>query len=122
MFKLIFLFYFHIQFYFFRVVLGLANALAILTIISERNGGVWERTIVSGVKPVEILIVHMITLCFTSAIQTLECFLVPQFVFGLECKGNIFEGLLLVYSQAVVGVALGNYSNRTFGKKKPVSY
>lgn len=91
------------------VVMTIAIAMAILTIVSERNGGVWERTMISGVLPTEITICHMLALSLTSAISTAECFLLAYFVFGFECKGNILNAILLLYSQAIVGVATGIY-------------
>lgn len=94
---------------FFRAIIFLPMALAITTIINERNDGVWERTIISGVKPIEILICHLVTLSFTSAIQTLECFLFSYYVFGFECEGNIFYAILLLYLIGLVGVSMGNF-------------
>lgn len=101
---------FRINFYFyFSAVAFLPKALAITTVISERNDGVWERTMISGVKPIEMLISHIITLSFTAVIQTLECFLTAYYVFGFECKGSVLLALLLLYLLALLGVTMGNF-------------
>lgn len=82
-------------------------ALAIFTIVSERRGGVWERTIISGVLPAEISLCHMIALTVASAIPAIESFLLAYYAFGFECQGSILIVILLLYSQALVGVATG---------------
>lgn len=88
--------------------MGVSEALAISTIITERRGGVWERTIISGIRPAEIIICHVAALSFTSMIQTLECFFFAIYVFGLECKGNLLYALLLLYMEGLLGIALGS--------------
>lgn len=83
-------------------------ALAVSTIMGEKNGGVWERTMISGVRPTEILVFHIITLNFISIIETAECFLIAYKIFGFECHGNIINAVALLYSQSFLGVAIGN--------------
>ena len=81
--------------------------IAVLAILTEKRTGVWERTIISGIKSSEILISHTIASSFLAAIQTVETFFFEKYAFDLECKGSTLDFLLLLYLQALVGIVLG---------------
>ncbi|KAL0110790.1 hypothetical protein PUN28_014028 [Cardiocondyla obscurior] len=85
----------------------LANAISTPLIITERLEGVWERSIVQGVKTEEILLSHVIIQTVVIVIHTAVTTITFFFIWNLECKGSIFEAIVLIFLNGFDGLMYG---------------
>ena len=85
-----------------------------IVIITERDEGVWDRTLVSGVTTTEILISHLLTQGLVMILQTLEVMLTSFGLFGLQCNGSFLTVLLLLLIQGLCGMCTGTTKLSTF--------
>ncbi|KAG5863187.1 hypothetical protein JTB14_030928, partial [Gonioctena quinquepunctata] len=76
-------------------------------IVEERHKGIWDRSIVTGVKALEIIITHFILLATISMIQVLALFIITYVAYHEIYLGSIFLMYLIVYLQAVCGMGFG---------------
>lgn len=82
-------------------------SLTALTLIDEHIYGVLERSLVAGVKPLEILSAHLfIQLC----VLLIEVFLMvftTFYIWQIPNKGTLCEVFAIVFLQGVSGITLG---------------
>ncbi|KAL0276662.1 UNVERIFIED_CONTAM: hypothetical protein PYX00_004185 [Menopon gallinae] len=89
------------------VAVFLTMGISTSAITTERTEGIWERTIVAGVSPTEILIFHTITLSLVSIVQILEIFVLTFTIFDMDCEGDKLTVFFLVYIQSIAGITFG---------------
>ncbi|XP_048486543.1 ABC transporter G family member 20 isoform X2 [Plutella xylostella] len=84
------------------------SALVTSTImISDRSEGVWERSAVAGVRPQEMLNVHIVLQASVIFIQTLELIILGFFGYDLPAKGSLFNAGTLLFLQGISGMCYG---------------
>ncbi|XP_020289831.1 ABC transporter G family member 20-like isoform X2 [Pseudomyrmex gracilis] len=82
-------------------------------LITERAEGVWNRSLVQGVKTAEILLSHFLTqsviICVHTAI--IMCLSFP--VWGLDCQGSLYIVTLFVFLMGLGGLMYGFFISVT---------
>lgn len=78
-----------------------------IVIITERDEGVWDRTLVAGVSTTEILISHIMTQGLVMMLQTAEVMITCFGLFGLRCQGSFVTVTLLLLMQGLCGMLTG---------------
>ena len=81
--------------------------LAAFLIVLERKDGLLERSFVSGVRSIELLIAHMCTLMMALAIQVALLMFVAFVLFQVTLLGPPSEVFLILYLQGMIGIILG---------------
>ncbi|XP_077287586.1 ABC transporter oskyddad [Arctopsyche grandis] len=89
------------------VIFFLAVALTSVAMLIERNEGVLERSLVSGITGTEILFSHVITQFIVMCVQTLLVLLFAFAVFGLTCRGDMFWVVVLTLITGLCGMTFG---------------
>ncbi|KAK4875923.1 hypothetical protein RN001_012345 [Aquatica leii] len=77
------------------------------TIISDRVGGLWDRSLVAGVTTVEILLAHFITQLVIVLIQVLELMILTFFIYKIKYEGNFLEIMVILLAGGVCGMTYG---------------
>ncbi|KAL0122972.1 hypothetical protein PUN28_007554 [Cardiocondyla obscurior] len=93
--------------YMLSLIFFLANTVSTTLIITERLEGVWNRSLVQGVKTEEILLSHILIQSTIIAIHSVMITLLFFPIFGLECKGSIFAAIVLVFLNGLCGLMYG---------------
>ncbi|XP_011859370.1 PREDICTED: uncharacterized protein LOC105556869 [Vollenhovia emeryi] len=93
--------------YLLSLVFFLANTVSTTLIITERVEGVWNRSVVQGVKTEEILLSHIVIQSIVIVIHTTMIMLLFFPIWGLECKGSVFTMFVLVFLNAFCGLMYG---------------
>ncbi|EGI65058.1 ABC transporter G family member 20 [Acromyrmex echinatior] len=92
-------------------ILGLSFFLAIIVsttlIITDRMEGVWDRSVVQGVRTEEILLSHILIQCVIIIIHTAMTTLLIFPIWGLECKGPMFTVIVLIFLSGFCGLMFG---------------
>ncbi|KAK6632870.1 hypothetical protein RUM43_012609 [Polyplax serrata] len=96
------------------LIFFLAVTVTSIVIITERDEGVWDRTLVSGVTTTEILLSHLLTQGLVMILQTLEVMVTSFGLFGLKCHGSFFTVLLLLLVQGLCGMCTGMVAHTGF--------
>ncbi|XP_071441927.1 ABC transporter G family member 20-like [Hetaerina americana] len=78
-----------------------------ITMVKEKEEGLWNRLMVAGVTPWEILVSHAFTNLALIAVQTAELLVVVLVIIGLECKGSVVLMGAHIFLQGVIGMAFG---------------
>lgn len=78
-----------------------------LLIVMDRKDGYQERAFVAGVRPLEILSGHMLTLFLAVVSQVFVTIVLAFGVFKLDNEGSVFEIFLLIFMQGIQGLSLG---------------
>jgi ABC-type transport system involved in cytochrome c biogenesis permease component len=73
----------------------------------ERNEGILERCLVSGVTGIEILCGHVVTQFLVMVFQTALVLVFSFSVFNLENKGDLLWVVLLVVETGFCGMCFG---------------
>lgn len=94
----------------FRLIFFLAVTVTSIVLITERDEGVWDRTLVTGVTTTEILLSHLLTQGLIMILQTIEVLLVSFWLFGLHCEGSFVTVILLLLIQGLCGMCTGKFS------------
>jgi hypothetical protein len=93
------------------IILGLIHALPMIfsafTLVVERNERHLERAFVAGVKPIEILISHIIVVFIAILPQCLLSMFFAFVVFDLPYRGPVLDGFLLLVLQGLQGMSFG---------------
>ncbi|KAL0110784.1 hypothetical protein PUN28_014027 [Cardiocondyla obscurior] len=105
------------------LIFFLANTVSTALIISDRLQGLWDRSIVQGVKSEEILLSHIFIQSIIVLIHTTMLYLLYFPIWGLECKGSIFMLIIIVFLNGFCGlmygfflsVILNNYTMAFYG-------
>ncbi|CAG2100651.1 unnamed protein product [Medioppia subpectinata] len=78
-----------------------------LTLVLERNSGLLERSLLTGLKMHEIIASQLILQSFVIACQTILLMLFLFYVFELSNNGNILYTLLMIILQGIAGMSFG---------------
>ncbi len=93
------------------IILGLIHALPMIfsafTVVVERNERHLERAFVAGVKPIEILLTHIIMVFIAILPQVLLSMFFAFVVFDLPFRGLFLDGFLLFVLQGLQGMSIG---------------
>ncbi|RZF47268.1 hypothetical protein LSTR_LSTR004977 [Laodelphax striatellus] len=89
------------------IIFFLAVALTSGAMLIERNEGMLERGLVSGITGVEILLAHVITQFVVMVGQSIMVVMFALFVFNITNKGEIIWILLLVILDGMCGMTFG---------------
>ena len=78
-----------------------------LAFIGEKKDGMVHRTIVAGVKKLEIMLAHLVTQFSVLIVQTTIAFLAMFLLFSIPHLGSIPLAFVLVTLNGVAGMSLG---------------
>lgn len=84
-----------------------AMALTAITLVLERKDGVFERTLVAGVKTFEFIVSQISTQLLVLAVQVLLSILTMFYIIDIENQGSVVLVYLITLIQGMVGMALG---------------
>lgn len=85
----------------------LATSLTSAILITERNEGVWDRSIVAGVTTTEIMIAHTVSQMLCVLIQMCIILTMSFWAFQVPCTGNLATAALLLGLQGFCGMCFG---------------
>lgn len=85
----------------------LASMVTSTSFISDRLDGVWNRVLLAGVDPVEVLTSHIVSNLFIIFLQSAEFYVVTTFVFELENVGSYLLVISLIILVGVAGILYG---------------
>jgi len=89
------------------IIYFLAVALTGESFISERAGGLLERSWVAGVSPGQVLASHILVQFFVMVIQTIVTLSTIIIGFGIPCRGPIAWLAILTIFQGTAGMSFG---------------
>lgn len=84
-----------------------AMALTAIQLVLERKDGVFERTLVAGVKTFEFIVSQISTQLLVLAVQVLLSIVTMFYIIDIENKGSVSLVYLITLMQGMVGMALG---------------
>ncbi|KAL3270272.1 hypothetical protein HHI36_009325 [Cryptolaemus montrouzieri] len=93
--------------YFLTLITYIATLLTTSIIISERIGGIWDRSAVAGVTTVEIILSHFVLQFCVMLVQIVETYLVMFFFYGVRVVGSLWLVALFAVLQGIVGIVYG---------------
>ncbi|XP_018316537.1 ABC transporter G family member 20 isoform X1 [Mycetomoellerius zeteki] len=93
--------------YMLTLIFFLATTVSTALIITDRSEGVWNRSVVQGVKTEDILLSHILIQSISIAIHTAMIVLLFFPIWGLECKGSIFTVIVLTFLVGFCGLMHG---------------
>ncbi|XP_011877445.1 PREDICTED: ABC transporter G family member 23-like [Vollenhovia emeryi] len=99
------------------VSFSLGNVVSSILIITDREEGIWNRSLVQGVKVEEILLSHIVVESIITIIHTITAILIVFPIWGLEYKGSIFVITLLLFLTEFCGTMCGEYSTLYIKKR-----
>ncbi|CAH2096871.1 unnamed protein product [Euphydryas editha] len=89
------------------IVYFLAAIITSTLMISDRLEGVWERSAVAGVRPREMLEVHILLQSFVILLQTAEMMVVAFAGYRLPARGSLWACGALLFLQGLGGMCYG---------------
>uniref|UniRef100_A0A146LDF7 ABC transporter G family member 20 n=3 Tax=Lygus hesperus TaxID=30085 RepID=A0A146LDF7_LYGHE len=89
------------------IVFFLSVALTSGTMLVERNEGILERCLVSGITAFEVLSSHVITQFVVMVGQSLMVICFSVYVYDVAVAGNIFTALVLIILSGTCGMTFG---------------
>ena len=84
-----------------------AMALTAITLVLERKDGVFERTLVAGVKTFEFIVSQINTQLIVLAVQVLLSIITMFYILDIQSKGSIVLVYFITLIQGMCGMALG---------------
>ena len=84
-----------------------AMALTAITLVLERKDGVFERTLVAGVKTFEFIVSQINTQLIVLAVQVLLSIITMFYILDIESQGSIVLVYFITLMQGMCGMALG---------------
>jgi ABC-type multidrug transport system permease subunit len=78
-----------------------------VSIAQNRLGGIWNRTILSGVSPLEILLVQIIISFFVVFISLIEIFLIAYYIIDITIIGSAFALICILFLVNTTGAFCG---------------
>lgn len=85
----------------------LASIISSTAFVSDRLDGIWNRVLIAGVKPVEILTSHVISNSIIMFLQSIEFVIVSMYVFKLNNEGDYLTVILLVLLVGLAAISYG---------------
>ncbi|XP_046382482.1 ABC transporter G family member 23-like [Ischnura elegans] len=101
------------------VIFFLAVGTTSSVMVTERYEGLWDRTLVAGITPWQLLVGHIMMQTIMVFLQSIESLIIALLIFGFPCHGPIFLSLLLTWLQGVAGMCCGFFvsvSSRTISE------
>lgn len=89
------------------LIFFLAVTVSTYVLITERLEGVWDRSLVQGVRTEEIVLSHVILQSIIIVIHTIILTVIFFIIWGTDCKGSIFVAISLVFLNGLVGLMYG---------------
>lgn len=89
------------------LIFFLATSLTSSILITERNEGIWDRSIVAGVTTTEILIAHIISQLVCMFTQMTIILTLAFWAFDVPCDGNMVTVIVIVGLQGFCGMCFG---------------
>ncbi|KAG5313893.1 ABCGK protein, partial [Acromyrmex insinuator] len=89
------------------LIFFLATTVSTVLIITDRMEGIWDRSVVQGVKTQDILLSHILIQSISIIIHTVMIVLLFFPIWGLECKGSIFTVIILIFFIGFCGLMHG---------------
>ncbi|XP_026754101.2 ABC transporter G family member 23 [Galleria mellonella] len=89
------------------IIFFLSAVVTSTLMISDRLEGVWERSAVAGVKPKEMLNVHIILQSGVILLQTIEMMGLAFLGYGLHSQGSLLTCGILLFLQGLCGMCYG---------------
>lgn len=99
-----------------RTSFYLASALTSAAMITERSNGLWNRMIVAGVKPLHLLLCHVIAGFTASIIQSIEVSIVFLLLLPTVTWNSMGLTLLLIVFNGFSGIVFGVLISVIFNK------
>ncbi|XP_011859421.1 PREDICTED: ABC transporter G family member 23-like isoform X2 [Vollenhovia emeryi] len=93
--------------YLIAFIFFMATTISTYLIITDRIQGVWNRSVVQGVKIKEILLSHILIQSTVIVIHTTMIVLMFFPIWGLECKGSMFIVIILIFINGFCGLMFG---------------
>jgi ABC-type multidrug transport system permease subunit len=84
-----------------------AMALTAITLVLERKDGVFERTLVAGVKTFEFIVSQISTQMIVLAVQVFLSIITMFYILDIKSEGSIVLVYLMTLIQGLCGMALG---------------
>nr|XP_046908675.1 ABC transporter G family member 20-like [Dermatophagoides farinae] len=84
-----------------------AMALTAITLVLERKDGIFERTLVAGVKTFEFIVSQISTQLLVLAVQVLLSVITMLYIIDVENQGSVMIIYLITLIQGMCGMALG---------------
>ncbi|KAH9422605.1 hypothetical protein DERP_003282 [Dermatophagoides pteronyssinus] len=84
-----------------------AMALTAITLVLERKDGIFERTLVAGVKTFEFIISQISTQLLVLAVQVLLSIITMLYIIDIDNQGSVLIIYLITLIQGMCGMALG---------------
>lgn len=91
------------------MIFFLATLITSTIFINDRLEGIWDRTLVGGIKPSEMLLAHIICQSMVMLIQCLEIVFLAAVVFGTANRGNDFTVVFLLMLLGFAGMCFGEF-------------
>ncbi|XP_029173372.1 ABC transporter G family member 23-like isoform X2 [Nylanderia fulva] len=91
----------------------LATTISATLIITDRAEGVWDRSLVQGVKNSEILVAHILTQTTLIIIHVTMIMTLFFPIWDVECKGSYFDVFLLMFLDGFAGLMYGFFISVT---------
>lgn len=89
------------------MIFFLATLVTSTIFINDRLEGIWDRTLVAGIKPMEMLLAHIVTQTVVMLIQCMEIIFLAGVVFGTANNGNDFTVIFLLMLLGFAGMCFG---------------
>jgi len=89
------------------MIFFLATLITSTIFINDRLEGIWDRTLVGGIKPSEMLLAHIICQSTVMLIQCLEIVFLAAVVFETSNRGNDFTVVFLLMLLGFAGMCFG---------------
>lgn len=90
-----------------RMIFFLATLITSSIFINDRLEGIWDRTLVGGIKPSEMLLAHIVCQSVVMLIQCLEIVFLAAVVFETSNRGNDFTVVFLLMLLGFAGMCFG---------------
>ncbi|XP_046384407.1 ABC transporter G family member 20-like [Ischnura elegans] len=100
----------------------LALGLTVTLIITEKTEGIWDRTMVMGITPLQILQTHLEWQVLLICGQIFEVAILTLFVYNVEMRGSIFLLLIHMFLQGLSGMAFGFVISSCSGSISEANY
>lgn len=89
------------------IIFFLAAIITSTLMISDRLEGVWERSAVAGVRPSEMLQVHVLLQSLVILLQTFEMMIISYLGYNLPYRGSLWTIGSLLFLQGLGGMCYG---------------
>lgn len=89
------------------MIFFLATLITSTIFITDRLEGIWNRTLVAGILPGEMLLAHIICQTVVMLIQCVEIVCLATFIFGTENNGDNLTVILLLFLLGFSGMLYG---------------